>query len=103
MAGRKVAHFAVTHPLGMHARVCSKWIKVLSRIRPSELEFNQEWIWIRYKDEAIAADSLFRLLETRIPCGAEFDLILDDPWPYDPQLSDELANIISLAAFEMSA
>lgn len=102
MTARLVAHFSVTHPLGMHARVCSKWIKALQKLRPADLDYAEEWAWIVYKDSTIPADSLFKLLEVRIPCGAEFDLMLDERCAFGPVLEDELAYIISQAAFEPS-
>lgn len=97
---RRVAHFVVTHPLGMHARVCSRWIKVIQKMRPSDLDYSQEWAWIEYQGEKISADSLFKLLETRVPCGAEFDLVLDEKCTYNMQISEELSYIISQQAFE---
>jgi hypothetical protein len=84
----------------MHARVCSKWIKAIQKIRSSEISYSQEWALIEYGEVIIPADSLFKLLETRIPCGAEFDLVLDDSCLYDVQVGKELAHVISLQAFE---
>lgn len=68
-AGKKVSHFSVTHPLGMHARVCSKWVRTLSKMRPRGLEFAQEWAWIEYRGEQIVADSLFNCLRLGFPVG----------------------------------
>lgn len=87
----------------MHARVCSRWIKVLARLRPSGLDFAQEWAWIEYQGRRVAADSLFQLLEARIPCGAQFSLYVEDSVPFNAAIEQELDNIISLAAFEMTA
>lgn len=99
-----VSHFVVTHPLGMHARVCSKWIKTLQKIRPEGLEYSEEWAWIIYNDEKIPADSLFKLLETRIPCSAEFDLLMqEEDCKYDATVGEELSNIISQEAFDANA
>lgn len=100
MTARPVAHFVVTHPLGMHARVCSRWIKILQRLCPIDLEYAEEWAWIVYKDSTIPADSLFRLLETRIPYGAEFDLLLDERCVFESSVEEQLAFVISQAAFE---
>lgn len=102
-ARKKVSRFSVTHPLGMHARVCSKWVRTLFKMRPRGLEFAQEWAWIEYRGEQIVADSLFQLLEARIPCGAEFDLFLDHTLTYDEGLHVELESIISSSAFEMTS
>ncbi|MDR1597528.1 MAG: HPr family phosphocarrier protein [Holosporales bacterium] len=96
-----VSHFVVTHPLGMHARVCSKWIKFIQKLRSIDMSDVQEWAWLEYEGRSIPADSLFKLLEARIPCGAEFDLVLDDSCLYDVQVGKELAHVISLEAFEL--
>ncbi|MDR0631244.1 MAG: HPr family phosphocarrier protein [Holosporales bacterium] len=97
---KKVAHFTVTHPLGMHARVCSRWIKALQKLRPANVAYSSEWAWINYEGTTIPADSLFKLLETRISCGAEFDLVLDETCLYDVEVGKELAYVISQQAFE---
>lgn len=86
----------------MHARVCSRWIKTLQKLRSGNVAYAQEWAWIEYEGMVIPADSLFKLLETRIHCGAEFDLVLDDSCLYDVQVGNELAYVISQKAFELS-
>lgn len=87
-------HFVVTHPLGMHARVCSKWIKILQKIRPESLNYAEEWAWIEYNNETIPADSLFKLLEMRIPCHAEFDLVVNSNI-WTNEIQEELELIVS--------
>jgi phosphotransferase system HPr-like phosphotransfer protein len=99
---KKVAHFVVTHPLGMHARVCSRWIKTLQKLRPANITYSTEWAWIEYEGVVIPADSLFKLLETRISCGSEFDLVLDESCLYDVQVGKELAYVVSQQAFELN-
>ena len=103
MTEKCVAHFQVTHPLGMHARVCSRWIKTLIRIRPMSADVAHQWAWLGFSERRVVADSLFQLLETRIPCGAEFDLILEESVPFDADVEQELREIISLEAFELTA
>lgn len=99
MTERCVAHFQVTHPLGMHARVCSRWIKTLLRVRPLSEESPHQWAWLEFPERRVVADSLFQLLESRIPCGAEFNLLLEESVPFDASLEQELREIISLSAF----
>ncbi|GHS91502.1 hypothetical protein AGMMS49949_02010 [Alphaproteobacteria bacterium] len=102
MVTKKVDHFLVSHPLGMHARVCSRWIKKIQTLRLADWDCLEEWVWIAYQDGPIPADSLFKLLETRIPCGAEFDLLMDELCSYNKDVGKELAFIISQDAFERS-
>jgi phosphotransferase system HPr-like phosphotransfer protein len=102
MLARVVDHFVVTHSLGMHARVCSRWIKKIQALSPNKEGDSSEWIWIRFNNQEIPADSLFRLLESRIRCGTQFDLILDQRYAYDENIGRELAFIISQDAFEKS-
>lgn len=87
-------HFAVAHPLGMHARVCSKWVQTLQTARPAA-SGSEEWIWLVYKGIKIPADSLFKLLELRIPLGAEFDLIVDADSQWSDAIEQELETIIA--------
>jgi phosphotransferase system HPr-like phosphotransfer protein len=95
-----IEHFTVTHPLGMHARVCSRWIKIIQKIKPTATSLQNEWAWIEYKGNKISAESLFKLLEARIPCGAEFDLVLDKNCLYDAQVGKDLAFVISIQSFD---
>ncbi|MDR2464257.1 MAG: HPr family phosphocarrier protein [Holosporales bacterium] len=95
-----VDHFTVTHPLGMHARVCARWIKIIQKIRPANLPQQDEWAWIAYKGSKISAESLFKLLEARIPYGAKFDLVLDENCLYDAQVKADLAFVISVQSFD---
>jgi phosphotransferase system HPr-like phosphotransfer protein len=90
---RTAAHFVVMNQLGMHARVCSKWVRIM------QSAFSESWseqsAWIIYEREKIPACSLFKLLEARIPCGAEFDLLIDENVTYDESILSELASVIS--------
>jgi hypothetical protein len=68
---------------------------------PKDIVHGEEWIWIEYGGRRIPANSLFKLLETRIPCGAEFDLLIDENCEYNPKISSDLSYIISKQAFEL--
>jgi phosphotransferase system HPr-like phosphotransfer protein len=100
MLPKIIAHFVVTNPLGMHARVCSKWIKTIQKIEPSAGD--EPAIWILYNNEKIPAGSLFKLLETRIPCGAEFDLLTKVDIDCDKLVLEELNTILSKQSVNLS-
>jgi phosphotransferase system HPr-like phosphotransfer protein len=90
---KKIAHFTITNPLGMHARVCSRWVKIMQKF--NMLEYGEESILILYNNEKISATSLFKLLEARIPCSAEFDLLIKEEIEYSNNLFEELAAVIT--------
>lgn len=95
MTKKIIRHFVVRHPLGMHARVCSKWIRTLQQARPEATGYAQEWAWILYNGKATPADSLFKLLELRLPCGAEFDLEVDELCAWTRQVQTSLEQVIA--------
>jgi phosphotransferase system HPr-like phosphotransfer protein len=95
-------HFTVTHPLGMHARVCSRWVKLIQQISGLEDVMRGETscpVLIRYNGEEIPANSLFKLLEARIPCGAEFDLIIQSGVEISADTQEKLDFVISKQSF----
>lgn len=98
---KQVVHFKVTHPLGMHARVCSRWVKTIQQLEMS-LSSEKGWLHIDYKGEKIPANSLFKLLETRIPCGAEFDLFLFGQYNRAEEILGKLHLIVSDSLFQSS-
>jgi phosphotransferase system HPr-like phosphotransfer protein len=106
----KSLHFVVTHPLGMHARVCSRWVKLMQQVsqQNSCRERREAAVYedalspasIRYTGEDIPADSLFKLLEARIPCGAQFDLLIRKGVEISADVLEKLAFIISKQSFD---
>ena len=93
----QIIKFTVTHPLGMHARVCSKWVKIINKLNMS----NDDSILIKYKNKKIPANSLFALLEERIPQNAEIDLLINKNFSglIDNSTLEELRFIISKESF----
>jgi phosphotransferase system HPr-like phosphotransfer protein len=58
------------------------------------------WASICYNGEDIPANSLFKLLEARIPCGAEFDLCIRGDGEISTDALEKLAFSISNQSFD---